>query len=314
MSSRISAESYTHLLSSGYWGFINRVNALFPENFSQFAIEEQRTAYHALLSNLATANPEGLSIQDQPLITSKHLIPMRSYQLSGQVAAAHIVYFHGGGFILGGLNSHHGICADLCAGTGLQLTAVDYRLAPEHLFPAALEDAVLAYQALAQQTHLPLIVMGDSAGACLAAHVAHAMRRTVKAPIAQVLIYPVLGSDLSLDSYERYAIAPMLTTASMETYWQCWLGTPTIPKQLVGVPLAAQDFKDLPTTLIFSAEFDPLVDEAKLYAEKINAAGGQAIWQLEQGLTHGYLHARHHLASAQASFARIQAALKALVA
>lgn len=314
MSTRISAKGYTHLLSADYWEFIQRVNALFPDEFAHLSVTEQRQAYNTMLRQLATALPAQLLIQDQPLTTQRHSLSIRSYQVKNQAARAQIIYFHGGGFVLGDLDSHHGICADLCAGTGLPLISVDYRLAPEHLFPAALEDAVLAYQALAVQTDLPLIVMGDSAGACLAAHVAHQLRGQAKVPVAQVLIYPVLGSDFSLDSYEHYAIAPMLTTEDMQYYWRLWLGVNDIPKQVQGMPLAAESFRDLPKTIIFSAELDPLVGEAELYCAQINAAGGQAQWQLEKDLTHSYLHARHQLASAQASFKRIQAALKDLVA
>lgn len=317
MSTRISAEAYTHLLSPEYWAFIQRVTALFPDDFSKLAVVSQRAAYNEVLYQLGQSLPAKLRVEDQILNTSEHSMMTRRYHITDQAsnpAVAQLIYFHGGGFVLGDLDSHHGICADLCAGTGLPLTAVEYRLAPEHLFPAALEDAVLAYQALAAQTDLPLIVMGDSAGACLAAHVAHQLRGQAKAPIAQVLIYPVLGSDLSLESYERYALAPMLTTEEMHAYWRLWLGTEDLPKYLQGIPLADDNFDDLPRTIIFSAEFDPLVGEAALYCARIKAAGGQATWQLEKGLTHGYLHARHLLESAGASFMRIQQTLKALVA
>lgn len=314
MATTNSIEDYTHLLNFDYWDFIRQVNSYFPENFSALIIEEQRAVYNTMLRHLLVELPENLHVQDQVLETAAGLIPTRSYQIAGQAARAQIIYFHGGGFVLGGLDSHHGICADLCAGTGLSLTAVDYRLAPEHLFPAALDDALAAYQALATQTALPLILMGDSAGACLAAHVAHAMRGKAQAPLVQVLIYPVLGSDFSLDSYERYALAPLLTSEDMHYYWRIWLGMEDIPLQVQGIPLADTNFSDLPKTIIFSAECDPLVDEARLYCEKIKAAGGQAVWQHERGLAHGYLHARHQVASAQASFARIQEAIKRLVA
>lgn len=314
MSTRISAEGYTHLLNTEYWAFINLINHFFPEDFAARPVDEQRQAYHLMLASLAVPYPTNLSSHDQYLSTDRGLIPIRSYQMPAEQARAQLIYFHGGGFVLGGLESHDGICADLCAATGWPLTAVEYRLAPEHLFPAALEDAMAAYQALAEQTNLPLILIGDSAGACLAAHVAHQRRGQAKAPLAQVLIYPVLGSDLSLDSYERYALAPLLSTASLTSYWQSWLGSKQIPPQLAGIPLADADFSGLPTTLVFSAEFDPLVDEARVYCEKIQAAGGKATWYHEQGLTHGYLHARHQLAAAKASFVRIHTALKALVA
>lgn len=314
MSTRISAESYTHLLSPAYREFIQTVNSLMPEDFGSLSIAVQRTAYNHMLQQLGNQLPTHLLVEDQQLKTPKHPIPIRSYQVPQPSAAVQIIYFHGGGFVLGDLNSHHGICADLCAGTGLSIMAVDYRLAPEQLFPAALEDAVLAYQTLAAQTNSALIVMGDSAGGCLAAHVAHQLRGQAKAPSAQLLIYPVLGSDFSLNSYERYALAPLLTTEDMQFYWQAWLGKQTVPNCLKGIPLATDDFSDLPNTVIFSAEYDPLVGEAELYCQRIKAAGGQATWYHEPGLTHGYLHARQRLDSARSSFMRIQQVLKDLSA
>lgn len=314
MSTRIPAETYTQLLSSEYWDFINRVEAAFPIDVSSLAITKQRDAYNAMLAALVTSYPLNLSIQDSELQTARHSLPIRTYQVNDITPAAHVLYFHGGGFVLGGLDSHHGICADLCAGTGVKLTSVDYRLAPEYLYPAALDDAILAYEAIAAQETLPVIVMGDSAGGCLAAHVAHVSRNSAKKPMAQVLIYPVLGSDFSLETYERYALAPMLTTASMYDYLRMWLGTREIPKQLAGMPLADKSFHDLPKTIIFSAEFDPIVGDSEWYCAQIQTAGGEAHWHEEKGLTHSYLHGRHHVASAQASFARIQAALKVLVA
>ncbi|WP_020393919.1 alpha/beta hydrolase [Thiolinea disciformis] len=314
MSTIFLQEKNTLLLEPDLQAFIQQVDAHYPVGAETQAIEAQRALYNQILASFAVPISQDISVKDGQFISKQHTINTRIYQHQKVSARAQIIYFHGGGFVLGGLDSHHGICADLCAGTGLKISSIDYRLAPEYLYPAALEDAVFAYTQLATQSDLPLIVMGDSAGACLAAHVAQATKQSPKPPLAQVLIYPVLGSDLSLDSYQRYAEAPLLTTTSMLTYWQLWLGQTELPQALAGIPLAEQDFTGLAPALVFSAEYDPLVDEAQLYCEKIQEVGGQATWVLEAGLVHGYLHARHQVKAAQASFARIQQALSDLVA
>ena len=314
MSTIFLQEKNTLLLEPDLQAFIQQMEAHYPLGAETQAIEAQRALYNQMLASFAVPISQDISIQDGQFISKPHTINTRIYQHKKISARAQIIYFHGGGFVLGGLDSHHGICADLCAGTGLSIAAVDYRLAPENVYPAALEDAVLAYKSLAAQTDLPLIVMGDSAGACLAAHVAQQMKHAPKPPLAQVLIYPVLGTDFSLDSYQRYTQTPTLTTASMLTYWQLWLGQTELPQALAGIPLSEQDFTSIAPALVFSAEYDPLVDEAQLYCEKIQEAGGQATWILEAGLVHGYLHARHQVKAAQASFARIQQALSDLVA
>lgn len=307
-------ESYTQLLSSDYWAYIKQVSDYYPADFFSRSITEQRSIYNQQVASVVQPLPSDVQFEDLQLKTDKGSVPARFYQTKDQAAFAHILYFHGGGFVFGDLNSHHGICAELCASTGFRVTSVDYRLAPEHLYPAALQDAELAYQALSARERLPIIIMGDSAGACLAAHAAHQSRSTSTKPLAQVLIYPVLGSDLSLISYQRYAKAPLLTTDEMQHFWTTWLGTEQVPKKLEGIPLADPNFRGVPKTIVFSAEYDPLVGDAELYCAQVRVAGGEAHLHHEDGLTHGYLHARHQVASAQASFARIQAALKALVA
>ena len=204
------------------------------------------------------------------------------------------------------------MCAELCAGTGCWVTSVDYRLAPKHIYPAAHNDAVSAYQVVTQDT-LPVILVGDSAGGNLAASVAHVAREFVGAqPIGQVLLYPGLTHDLSSPSYTDHANAPLLSTADLEFYREILTGGVDCSQDPKCVPLSDTDFSGLPTTYAFGAGCDPLLDDSRLYCEAINAAGGKAHFYKEAGLVHGYLRARHSVKRAAESFERIVQACKTL--
>lgn len=223
-----------------------------------------------------------------------------------------MLYLHGGGFLLGGLESHDSICAEICAGTGFGVVSVDYRLAPEHLHPAAFEDGLSAFRHLAAVSGRPVILCGDSAGGNLAAGVAWATREDEIRPAGQLLIYPALGADFSKGTFVSHANAPMLTTADMAYYDQVRSGgTPPLNDPRF-VPLAATDYAGMPPTLVFTAECDPLAGDGPDFCARITGAGGKARCIEETGLVHGYLRARHSAECARQSFSRILAALTAL--
>jgi acetyl esterase len=152
----------------------------------------------------------------------------------------------------------------------------------------------------------PVILAGDSAGANLAAAVAHALRGGL---VGLVLIYPGLGGDPHAGSYLTHARAPMLSRDDVLFYQTIRQAAPDDP---TAAPLRDTDFTRLPPTLAIGAECDPLADDARDYAARITAAGGQATWVQEPGLVHGYLRARHDVPRAAASFARITAAITAM--
>jgi len=191
------------------------------------------------------------------------------------------------------------------------LTSVDYRLAPENIFPAAHEDAIAAFNYLAQSTLLPVILVGDSAGGNLAASVAFATKENAVKPIGQVLIYPGLTHDLSSQSYIDNEKAPHLTTADIKFYRELLTGGIDRSQDPRCAPLADIDFSQLPVTHAFGAECDPLLDDSRDYCERINAAGGRAYFYEEVGLVHGYLRARHSVTRAAESFEWIVQACKA---
>jgi len=226
--------------------------------------------------------------------------------------AATVLYIHGGGFILGGLDSHDDVCADFCARTGFEVVSVDYRLAPEHLHPAAFDDALHAFEWAAKTYDRPVLLCGDSAGGNLCAAVAHATRGHAKRPIGQVLIYPGLGGDRSRGSYVTHAQAPMLTMRDLEFYKHIRTGGHDRSGDATLAPLADTDFARLPPTVLITAQCDPLSSDGETYRDRIIAAGGRATWVEEPGLVHGYLRARHTVGRARESFTRIVDAVASL--
>ncbi|MCV6592057.1 MAG: alpha/beta hydrolase, partial [Silicimonas sp.] len=178
---------------------------------------------------------------------------------------ASVLFLHGGGFVVGGLDSHDDVCAEICATTGFRVVAVDYRLAPEHKFPAAFVDAwTVARWLIETHPDAPVTLVGDSAGGNLAAAVAHHARGRLEGVIGQVLIYPGLGGPRDSASYVTHAEAPMLTAKDIDFYRSILfdggepVGDPTY------APLQDSDFTGLPPTVIITAECDPLSDDGGL--------------------------------------------------
>jgi acetyl esterase len=303
---------YTKLLDAEVWGFIEKTNSYYPPETIDYTIEQQRDVYNRMCRAFYNGYPEGVTAADSSIATPMHQIPIRTYKTAAPDQSAKVLYFHGGGFILGGLDSHDDVCADLCARTGYEVISVDYRLAPEHLHPASFEDAFAAFLWAAAADKRPIVLAGDSAGGNLAAGVAHLARGHERAPIGQVLIYPGLGGDVTKGSYVAHAEAPMLNARDLAFYGGIRTGGADFSSDVRYLPLADTDFSDLPPTVVISAECDPLSSDGEAYRDRVMAAGGKAFWHEEPGLVHGYLRARHEAARARESFSRITAAVSAL--
>ncbi len=226
-------------------------------------------------------------------------IATRVYAGEGGADKPLIVYFHGGGWVIGDLDTHHPFCQNLCQRSGCTVVAVAYRLAPEHTCPAALDDCVAAVQWLtAHVNELPasngqFILAGDSAGAqlatCTCLQLDTASRSAV---IAEILLYPVVDHyTVSRPSYVEHARGHVLTASLMRWFWDTYLGARSVdnPEAIRSMPLRADNHQTLPATFIVTAEFDPLRDEGRAYAQALRDAGVP--------LTH------HHFASAAHGFA-----------
>ena len=292
---------YETIIDAATWAFVRASDAAYPPDTASLSIADQRAIYDRMCRAFHRGYPPGVTGEDSRIAD----VPCRIF--AG--AAPAILYLHGGGFVVGGLESHDDVCAEIRGTTGLTVVAVDYRLSPEHRHPAAFDDACAVARFLAAQG--PILLAGDSAGANLAAATAHALRGTADI-LGQVLIYPGLGGDLDAGSYLAHAMAPMLTRDDVLYYRDIRHGHAPPDGDATVSPLQDRDFSRLPPTVTFGAECDPLCDDARTYAEAVQNAGGRAHFNFEPGLVHGYLRARHSIPRAKASFTRITTALTAL--
>ncbi|MBZ9796897.1 alpha/beta hydrolase [Mesorhizobium sp. ES1-4] len=314
-----SRGKYGPWLDPALWAYIDSVNAWYPPEIAGLPVDKQRAVYNRMCRAFRQDRPPGVKAVDA-LVTasralvaaSRHDIPIRRYRLAGATPRARVLYFHGGGFILGGLESHDDICAEICAGTGYDVLSVDYRLAPEHLHPAAFDDALAAFEWAAAGSDLPLVLCGESAGGNLAAAVAQAARHHPRAAIGQVLIYPGLGGNEALGSYVEHADAPLLSTGDVAFYRDVRSARKQSPDDPTFSPLRDTDFSGLPPTVIVTAECDPLSSDGEAYRDRILQAGGKAWWHEEPRLVHSFLRARTTVPAAADAFARIIAAVAAL--
>jgi acetyl esterase len=206
-----------------------------------------------------------------------------------------IVYYHGGGWVVGDLDTHDGVCRFLAREVDACVLAVDYRLAPEHKFPAAADDAAAAFRwAVAQATALGcdparIAVAGDSAGGNLAAVVSLATTREGSVcPAAQLLIYPATDLLNRHPSYRLFAEGFFLTAAEMDWYTGHYLPTRDAARDPRASPLLAPDLSGLPPAVILTAGFDPLRDEGEAYAKHLEDAGVRVWLRRYAGLIHGF--------------------------
>ena len=297
---------YERLIDEETWAFIRRTAESYPDDAVELSIAEQRRVYNAMCDVFRQARPSGVATEDR----SANGVPVRVYTAGDPTRS--VVYFHGGGFVVGGLDSHDDICAEICAQTGYRVVAVDYRLCPENLHPAQFQDSWSATEWVVEEFGDPIVLAGDSAGGNLAASVAHYARGRLDKVLGQVLIYPGLGGDPSKGSYLEHAHAPMLTQEDCLFYEKMRCGGVVPQDDPTFAPLLDGDFSNLPPTVVFTADCDPLRDDGPAYCDKIVAAGGVAHCVNEMGMIHGYLRARSSVKRAADSFERISVAIEAL--
>jgi acetyl esterase len=214
-------------------------------------------------------------------------VPVRVYRPRDGTRAA-LVYYHGGGWVLGGLESHDRLCRALAARSGATVVAVDYRLAPEHPYPAAVEDAWTATR-WAGVRFPRLAVGGDSAGGQLAAAVARRARDAGLPVALQVLVYPVTDHGADTPSSRECTEGPAFTTEQMRWFWDQYLPDPSRAADPDCSPLRAADLAGLAPALVLTAEYDPLRDEGEDYARRLDAAGVPVTLSRYDGLIHGFI-------------------------
>jgi acetyl esterase len=247
-------------------------------------------------------------------------VPVRIHRPLGAPAGqalGGVLYLHGGGWVAGDLDTHDRVCRGLANRSGAAVIAVGYRLAPEHPFPAALEDglAALAWtRAHAGAIGVDpgrLAVAGDSAGGNLATVIARRDRDAGGTPplILQVLVYPITDGAMDTPSYTANAEGYHLTRAGMGWYWGHYLAGAD-PLHPDASPLRAADLGGLPPALVLTAEYDPLRDEGEAYADRLRAAGVPVDCRRRAGMVHGFLRWAGAVDDASATLDEIGAAIR----
>jgi acetyl esterase len=270
---------------------LDRMRELGIPGIGELPPEEARSLQDEAAATVFGPVPD-VAYEDRTLPGPAGPIPVRVYR-PGDEPAPLFLYFHGGGWVLGGLNTHHGVCATLAQLSGCVVCSVDYRLAPEHRFPAALDDAWATVERAAEHADelgtLPgdLAVGGDSAGGNLAA-ICALRARDAGIPIAlQLLVYPATDADLDTSTYREFADGYWLTARSMHWFWDHYLpdGDRFVPD---ASPLRAPDLTGVAPALVITAEFDPLRDEGEAYARRLEEADVPVTLSRYNGMIHGF--------------------------
>jgi len=235
-------------------------------------------------------------VEDRPLDTTAGRLAVRVYTpVETSEPLPVVAYFHGGGWVIMGIDTHDGICRRLAVATGAIVVSVEYRLAPEHRYPAALDDCFAATQWLAEHAAEVggdpnrLAVAGDSAGGNLAAAVS--LQARVRGPrlAGQALFYPVTDAARDTASYRDNSDGYLLTEHDMVWFWDCYLGPDGDPADPFASPLRAADLSGLPPAIVITAEYDPLRDEGEAYARHLDGFDVPVELHRFDGMIHGFL-------------------------
>lgn len=309
-------------LCTGMRRFIAEVEAVYAGLGDNRPIRAQRRTYDELARRFTRRRPAGVRTRDALFrVQSADPVRVRIYEPVDRPreGSPAIVFFHGGGFALGSIESHDCVVAELALATSSVAFSVDYRLAPEHPFPAGFEDALAAWTHISENADnfaidpALTIIGGDSAGAALAVSVCREARRNrMRLPAGQLLIYPALTPAADLPSYRENAQAPMLTAETLAYFWDlytCGGATAGDPR---AAPLVDQDFAGLPPAFIATAQYDPCRDDGSVYARLLGESGVPVEYRCAQKLAHGYLRARSLSPAAATEFAAVCEAARAL--
>jgi acetyl esterase len=234
-------------------------------------------------------------VEDRKIPGPAGVIPVRIYRPEARAKLPALVYFHGGGWVIGSLETHDGACRELANRIGCVVVSVEYRLAPESRYPAAAEDCYAATTWAAENANALGVdaarigIGGDSAGGNLAAVVALLARdRGGPALRHQLLIYPVTDADFTRASYRENAEGYLLTTKAMEWFWGHYVPDAAQRAEAYAAPLRAKDLAGLPPAFVLTAEYDPLRDEGEAYAKRLQQAGVPTRLQRYTGAIHGF--------------------------
>ena len=241
------------------------------------------------------SGPTVSAVEDRAIAGPAGQIPVRIYRPAGTGLFPALVWFHGGGMVLGDLDRADSTARQLCIRAACVVVSVDYRLAPEHKFPAAPDDCYATTKWISENAagmqvdSRRIAVGGDSAGGNLAAVVALMARDRDGPTLAhQLLVYPMADRNFDTESYEQNAEGYSLTRDSMRWFWNHYLQSDVDASNPYAAPLQANDLKGLPPALVITAEYDPLRDDGEAYAHRLQTAGVPTVYSRYEGVMHGF--------------------------
>lgn len=311
-------EQKTHYVRPDVQGFLAFLNGTDAPPMSQLGLEAARASYIAM-GQLAEADPRDLAvIRDLTCPGPAGDIPLRFYDLrETREPGPAVMFFHGGGFVIGDLDSHHSLCTEIAAELDMPVIAVDYRLAPEHPFPAAPDDCeaasrwVAANSAALGREITGLIPMGDSAGGNLAIVVTQALVEEPAAVpvIMQVPIYPLSDDKPDHQSFLDFAEGYLLTADTMQ-----WFGNAyqAVTGHKRAFPIYGEHSTTPPTVLV-TAGLDPIRDSGRVYGAELIRAGAEVVFLEMKGTIHGFTQVRKAIPSAQGDMQSIFKAVRLLL-
>ena len=267
--------------------FLQSIAALGRPAWQDLPPHESRRLFQEFALSFAKG-PEMASVSD----ANFNGVPARIYRPSHKKDLPVVVYFHGGGWVIGNLETHDSLCRLLAAETKVVVIAVDYRLAPESKYPAAVEDACNAVTFVGENaTQLSIdadriMVAGDSAGGNLAAAVSLSAEKSSVSLVGQVLIYPVIERNFNTQSYEAFAAGYGLTRETMRWFWKQYADGLDAPY----ADLSSADLAGAPPTHVITAEYDVLRDEGEAFAARLLEAGVRTSLKRYAGMLHAFVH------------------------
>ncbi len=283
-------------------------------------VEAERAAFRLLMQNAGT-EPAAVGTRDILVPGGAGLLPARLYDPSNQGIRPGLVFFHGGGLVAGDLDTHDGICSQLAAAADCRVVSVGYRLAPEHPFPAAVEDAVTATAALSQMAATMgidgrrLAVGGDSVGAILAVVACQeATRRRGPGIRAQLLICPILDARRDSESHRLFAEGHFLRGDTFDRQMEAYGGAALDRDDPRISPGRTGDVSGMPPAIIHTAEFDPVRDDGAAYAERLSEAGVPVRYTCHPGMIHLFYGLGRVIPQGRAALQTIGASLAASLA
>jgi len=284
-------------------------------------VDEARAAFEQQVALLDAARAPMARVEGFQIPGPAGPIPCRLYVPHGaREPGPALVYYHGGGFVVGSLDSHDRFCRVLADRSGVRILAVDYRLAPEHRFPAAADDATAVWRWVVEDPHRigaapgRLAVGGDSAGGNLSAVVTiDARAARAPEPTFALLIYPALDLTRQSVSHRTFAEGFLLTGRLMDWFLDRYVPDPSDRRHPRASPAFVEDLRGLPPSHVVTAGFDPLRDEGRLFADRLRDAGVPVRYDDHPGLVHGFVSMTGGVAAARRAVDEMAAILREAV-